>query len=660
MKFLSIVFLTLLAVVCVAPVLAVDFRDDTTFNPVFSPYDIVQDVFVQADGKIVVGGAACPSFSGNCTPYLKRLNPDGSIDSSFNAAISPTATGSSHVFRIRHLSNGQYLITGVFNVGSVRSNYARLNSDGTLDASMIPTTIGFDFGAMLIEPTPDGKFIVCTERTINSQLYKIAHRINSDGSTDPTFRVTFMDGFCEDLKVAASGKLYITVSTQTGQTPVKPVYRLNSDGSKDTTFDADLPVGSYGDGLTELPDGKLLITSSQQGQNTQHVRKLTSSGTLDSTIPLCAGSFFLPQTNGEILTGGCKRWTGYFGNRLTVARILPDGSVDPTLDAIYLDGGLSGLKEAGNGEFYAFGEFRATQSSYDRRKLIRLEPNTTPLKAKFDFDNDGRSDFAVFRPSDRYWYINQSTGGSSYNLWGLSTDLLAAGHFDSDGKTDIGVFRDGIMHAYSPVFGHRQLYMGQTGDKPFLGNFEDSGIDIGDFATRGLRNGSVQWFIRHGDSAAIPVGGASQFAINGELITDKPVIGDFNGDSRDELGYFRDGSWNTYDRYNYAPPGIFQWGVAGDIPVPGDYDGDRQTDYAVFRPSTGVWWVRLSAGGYLILTFGQNGDIPVPADYDGDGKVDIAIFRNGQWWQYLSGTGSVRVDQWGSAGDKPIQAQNQQ
>ena len=660
MKFISIVSLFILFALCVTPAIAIDFRDDRTFNPAFTTYDSVNDVFVQTDGKVIVGGTACASFSGNCTLYLQRLNTDGTVDPTFTAAISPTTSGNSHVQTIRRLINGQFLVTGVFNVGAVRSNYARLNSDGSLDASMVPANIGFNTGAMLIEQTSDGKFLVCTERTINSQLYKLAHRINADGSPDPTFRVTFMDGYCSDLKALNTGKVLITVGTQTGQTPVKPLHRLNSDGSKDMSFDADLPVGSYTNGLTLLSDGKLLVTSSEQGQNNQHVRRLLPNGALDTTIPLCAGTFFLPQANGDILTNGCRRWSGYFGNRLNFSRVSSNGSVDPTVDAIYFDGGLTGAREAGNGEYYLFGDFRSYQYDNSRRKLVRLEPNLTPLKARFDFDNDGRSDLGVFRPSDRIWYINQSSGGPSYNLWGLPTDMLAAGHFDSDGKSDIGVFRDGIMHAYSPAFGHRQLYIGQSGDKPMLGNFDDMGLDIGDFATRGIRNGIVQWFIRHGDSVANPFGGVSTLTLNGELNTDKPITGDFNGDSRDEIGYFRDGTWKTFDRYSYAPPATFQWGVAGDIPVPGDYDADRQTDYAVFRPSTGVWWIRLSSGGHLILSFGQNGDIPVPVDFDGDGKVDIAIFRNGQWWQYLSGTGSVRVDQWGSAGDLPIPAQNQQ
>jgi len=78
---------------------------------------------------------------------------------------------------------------------------------------------------------------------------------------------------------------------------------------------------------------------------------------------------------------------------------------------------------------------------------------------------------------------------------------------------------------------------------------------------------------------------------------------DFNGDGKDDIAVFREGSGL------WAVRGFTRayFGQKRDIPLPGDYYGNNRAEMTVFRPPTGLWAVR----GYTRIYFGKDGDLPL-------------------------------------------------
>ena len=251
-----------------------------------------------------------------------------------------------------------------------------------------------------------------------------------------------------------------------------------------------------------------------------------------------------------------------------------------------------------------------------------------------DFNGDGRSDIALL--GDPNWHtipVAFSNGDASFQVtnadvsiphnfafWATSaTATKLVGDFNGDGKSDIALIGDPSWHTIPIAF--------SRGD----GSFQISNAEVGSFAS--------DW--------------AHQAA--------QIVVGDFNGDGRDDIALIGHPAWHTIPvafadgsgtfRITNGDVGSFAaWAaLPGVTRLVGDFNGDGRADIALVNVPTSitagtipiafsngdgtfrVTTTEFPDGGFRIWAGTANVQ-PIVGDFNRDGYADIALTGGSGWF----------------------------
>lgn len=311
-----------------------DGTSDATFTPGTGADNIIRTIAIQSDGKIIIGGTFT-NYNGSTLNNIARLNSNGTIDVTFTLGTGANSTVNTAVLQ----GDGKIIIGGDFTSynGTSRNRIARLNADGTLDATFDPG-VGANATVFSTAIQSDGKIVIGGSfSTYNSNTKNFIARINSNGSFDASFAGTGTNGTIRTIRIQSDGKIFMAgvFNTYDGVARIS-VARANSDGSLDISFEPGTGANSAVRTSAIQSDGKILIGGEFTSYNTtaiNRIARLNSDGSIDATFNTGTGAnntvwSTVIQSDGKIIIGGMlTTYNSMTRNR--VARIIAAEVVVP-------------------------------------------------------------------------------------------------------------------------------------------------------------------------------------------------------------------------------------------------------------------------------------------------------------------------------------------
>ncbi len=307
---------------------------DNSFNCTACDFSIINAV-VQPDGKIIVSGSGGSKTPNASSARLKRLNSDGSLDTSFAPFGNVPLSKQIFIADVRAIQpDGKLLV--IF-IGSISNNISydlnRFNPNGTFDETFTPANVG---GDRPVRTTPskvavlsNGKILVSinTSGNLSTGMLK---RFNANGTPDNTFESPTFSGtagifgngsYISEFAVLADGSVVVVGDFNTVNGISRPnIVKLTPAGGVDLNF-VTRNIFRYGEPVYQIrtyQNGKILISTRPVTSSTNRFIRLNAGGSLDNSFippanPMLIYNFSIDEadnvfffanfTEGSVITG---------------------------------------------------------------------------------------------------------------------------------------------------------------------------------------------------------------------------------------------------------------------------------------------------------------------------------------------------------------------
>lgn len=412
---------------------------DPSFDPLGGFNDQVMDMVVQPDGKIVCVGQFS-SYRGVASSCIARLNPDGSLDATFNVGTGFIQTNMGFglgVSAVRLLPTGKLLCAGGFSHfnGTPRQGLVRLEANGTLDNGFI---LPFNSSNVVdVEVTSTGAlFVYGSFHTGQQGDGACLARLNADGSLDPSFDIgTGLDGTYLDGGIAVSrnssgqedgGLIYAGNMTIFNGQLFNKLLRLNADGSRDNAFNS--PAQTIAPALTssvydvdyDKSTNKYYVWGgfTTFGSAAGGLVRIGLNGQRDATFTAAfngpvASCYTSPSNPAHVYVSGyfTAYTTGGTATCNGLARVNASGTLDASFNTgtAFLASGAS-VHPGPVGSIYAFGSF-ISYNGTTRNRICRINGLPAGTTGTLAVTTGANGPQTTWRLYDDYTGIDIAIGG---------------------------------------------------------------------------------------------------------------------------------------------------------------------------------------------------------------------------------------------------------